>query len=97
MPSREFRLTMRLPLRWALIKADFSKAIPRGERITASRQSQGERGVWQRRYWEHLIRDEIDLQRHVDYIHINPVKHGYAQRAADWPYSSIIEPSRGEN
>ena len=85
------------PLRWALIKADFSKAMPRGERINASRQSQGERGIWQRRYWEHLIRDEVDLQRHVDYIHIIPVKHGYAERASDWPYSSIHRYiSRGE-
>jgi putative transposase len=70
------------PLRWALIKANFSRAIPRGERIGASRRSQGERGIWQRRYWEHLIRDDLDLQRHVDYVHFNPVKHGYSQR---WP------------
>lgn len=48
-----------------------------------------ETGVWQRRYWEHLIRDETDLQRHVDYIHINPVKHGYVKRAADWRHSTF--------
>ncbi len=49
----------------------------------------GERGIWQRRYWEHLIRDERDYARHVDYIHYNPVKHGYTARAVDWPNSSI--------
>ncbi|MEN8131371.1 MAG: transposase, partial [Pseudomonadota bacterium] len=49
----------------------------------------GERGLWQRRYWEHLIRNECDYARHMDYIHFNPVKHGYVKRASDWPHSSI--------
>jgi putative transposase len=49
----------------------------------------GERGIWQRRYWEHQIRDDEDLRRHVDYIHYNPVKHRHAIRAADWPYSTL--------
>lgn len=48
-----------------------------------------EKGVWQRRYWEHLIRDEDDLRRHVEYIHFNPVKHGHAACVRDWPYSSF--------
>jgi putative transposase len=48
-----------------------------------------ERGVWQRRYWERLLRDERDLCHHVDYIHSNPVKHGYVERIRDWPYSSF--------
>jgi putative transposase len=48
-----------------------------------------ERGIWQRRYWEHLIRDDQDLQAHVDYIHHNPVKHGYVAQASAWPHSSI--------
>lgn len=53
--------------------------------------SSGERrrGIWQRRYWEHLVTDEHDLQRHVDYIHFNPIKHGYVAQASDWPWSSI--------
>lgn len=51
--------------------------------------SRHETGVWQRRYWEHLIRDEDDLRRHVDYIHINPVKHGYVKRVGDWPWSTF--------
>ena len=75
--------------RLMLIKQGFSRRVPAGERISASRASKGERGLWQRRYWEHLIRDDADFERHVDYIHFNPVKHGWAQRAADWPHSSI--------
>jgi len=75
--------------RWMLIKAGFSRLIPGTEMITVSRQQKGERGIWQRRFWEHKIRDEIDLENHVNYIHYNPVKHGYAKRASDWPYSSI--------
>jgi putative transposase len=76
-------------LRWGLIKARFSRAIPAGERRTESRMTRGERGIWQRRFWEHLIRDEDDFARHVDYIHWNPVKHGHAARPGDWPYSSF--------
>ncbi|HKT27373.1 REP-associated tyrosine transposase [Dyella sp.] len=75
--------------RWRLIKARFSHLLPAGEWISESRQRRGERGIWQRRYWEHAIRDDHDLQRHLDYIHYNPVKHGYVARAADWPYSSF--------
>ncbi|MGH2448271.1 MAG: transposase, partial [Chloroflexota bacterium] len=49
----------------------------------------GERGIWQRRYWEHLIRDERDLAVHIDYVHFNPVKHGHVARVRDWPYSTF--------
>jgi putative transposase len=72
-----------------LIKAGFSHDIPTGERISDSRTHKRERGIWQRRYWEHQIRDDEDLQRHIDYIHYNPVKHGYVNRPAEWPYSSL--------
>ena len=75
--------------RWALIKSRFSRSIPKGEVISASREHKGERGIWQRRFWEHRIRDERDLRAHVDYVHINPVKHGYVCRASDWPHSTI--------
>ena len=75
--------------RWRLIKTEFSRAIPAGEDRTASREARGERGVWQRRYWEHLIRDDADFARHVEYIHYNPVKHGHAQRVAEWQHSSF--------
>jgi putative transposase len=75
--------------RWMLIKQRFSWAIEQCETIGASRRGKGERGIWQRRFWEHYIKDEQDLARHVDYVHINPVKHGHVTRASDWPYSSI--------
>jgi putative transposase len=53
------------------------------------RKQRGERGIWQRRLWEHLIRDERDFQAHMDYVHINPVKHGLVSRVQDWPYSTF--------
>jgi putative transposase len=76
-------------MRWRLIKAAFSRALPIGERVSESRRGKGERGIWQRRYWEHTLRDEKDFERHVDYIHFNPVKHGYVKRVSDWPHSSF--------
>ena len=75
--------------RWRLIKARFSMAIPKTERISKSRIRKSERGIWQRRYWEHAIRNQRDYQNHVDYIHYNPVKHGHAKAARDWPHSSF--------
>ena len=75
--------------RWMLIKTGFSRQILKGEHCIASRKKKGERGIWQRRYWEHFIRDERDYNHHVEYIHYNPVKHGYVNRASDWQYSSI--------
>ena len=75
--------------RWRLIKSTFSRNLAVGEPISASRSAKGERGIWQRRYWEHTIRDENDLARHIDYVHINPVKHGLVTRVGDWPYSSL--------
>jgi putative transposase len=76
-------------LRWRQIKSAFSRAIEKDERISNSRLRKQERGVWQRRFWEHVIRYEEDFNRHIDYIHINPIKHGYVQRAADWQFSSF--------
>jgi putative transposase len=75
--------------RWRLIKNRFAKALPRQERLSAVRVARNERGIWQRRFWEHLIRDEADYVRHVEYCHINPVKHGLVSRVCDWPYSSF--------
>jgi putative transposase len=75
--------------RWRLIKSAFSRSIATGERISRSRASKGERGIWQRRYWEHTIRDDDDFARHIDYVHINPVKHRLVTRVGDWPYSSF--------
>jgi putative transposase len=76
-------------LRWRLIKTVFSRGLPHVEFRSDSRLRKGERSIWQRRYWEHLIRDEADFSQHVDYIHINPVKHGLVSRVADWPHSSF--------
>ncbi len=75
--------------RWRLIKLQFSKAVPKTERLSALRAARGERGIWRRRYWEHLIRDEADYQAHRDYVHFNPVKHGWVKRVVDWPYSTF--------
>ncbi len=77
------------PTRWRRIKTDFSRGLPKTEPLSDVRLARGERGIWQRRYWEHQVRDVQSLQRYVDYIHFNPVKHGWAARAADWPHSSF--------
>ena len=69
--------------RWREIK----KATSR--RIDTTLNRRGERPVWQRRFWEHAIRDDADWRAHVDYIHYNPVKHGLARHPADWPWSSF--------
>ena len=76
-------------LRWRLIKSGFSRALPKTERRSVVRRAAGERGIWQRHYWEHLIRDEADYRRHVDYVHVNPLKHSHVQRVQDWPYSTF--------
>ena len=75
--------------RWRLIKMGFSKGLPRTERLSKVRVNRGERGIWQRRFWEHLIRDDADFQSHMDYLHFNPVKHGLVTRVKDWPYSTF--------
>jgi len=67
----------------------FSKALPHGEARSAVRVRRGERGIWQRRFWEHLIRDEADFRAHMDYVHINPMQHGLVEHVADWPYSTF--------
>ena len=75
--------------RWRVIKQHFSRAVPNIERRSSVRVARGERGVWQRRFWEHAIRDDADYANHMDYIHFNPVKHGYVQHAADWRWSTF--------
>ena len=77
--------------RWRLIKSHFARSIEPGEALSARRQQKQERGIWQRRFWEHAIRDQRDFDAHLDYIHYNPVKHGWASRVADWPHSSFHE------
>ena len=79
--------------RWARIKRLVTKGC--GERyykpalMTSAKQRRRESTLWQRRFWEHMVRDEIDLNRCRDYLHWNPVKHGYVSRVSDWPYSTF--------
>ncbi len=80
--------------RWGLIKAGYTKRIGKAlagkaQAENASRLKHREQLVWQRRFWEHLIRDEKDFAAHCDYIHYNPVKHGLVNAARDWEYSSF--------
>jgi putative transposase len=77
------------PRRWSLIKAGFSRGLAGNRPRSASKITHRERGIWQRRYWEHAIRNDADLERHVDYIHYNPVKHGHVAQVRDWPHSSF--------
>ena len=83
----------RYPLRWRRIKEEFTERfLESGGKegpISASRRRRQERGVWQRRYWEHTVRDEHDFERHFDYIHWNPAKHKLVQCPNQWPFSSF--------
>ncbi len=76
-------------IRWRLIKTFFARGLPATERRSRVRRADGERGIWQRRFWEHAIRDDADYAAHADYVPFNPVKHGLVASAADWPYSTF--------
>ena len=75
--------------RWSLFKSGFSRGVLAAPSRSDSKMRKREKAIWQRRYWEHAIRDETDLERHVNYIHYNPVKHGVVSRVGDWPHSSF--------
>ncbi|MBS0209324.1 MAG: transposase [Planctomycetes bacterium] len=79
--------------RWSLIKSEFTRtwlaAGNQEQRQSTARNRERRRGVWQRRFWEHAIRDEVDLEAHFDYIHFNPVKHGLVSSVKDWPWSTF--------
>ena len=79
--------------RWSLIKAGFSRRMHasgfKPNVVNASQNKRHEAGFWQRRFWEHLIKDEDDYRTHMDYLHYNPVKHGYVCTVQDWPFSSF--------
>jgi putative transposase len=75
------------PTRWRLIKTAFTKSLPPSRDPAAGRRT-GERGIWQRRFWEHFVRDETDLEACVNYVHWNPVKHGLVANVEDWPHST---------
>jgi len=83
----------RFGLRWSAVKAAFTRAYLAGggqeTRRSASRKARNERGVWQRRFWDHVIRDDDDLGRHMDYVYYNPVKHGYVDCPHAWPHTSF--------
>ena len=85
LPSDDINYSQRI----SFIKGAFSRQIEPIEFMNSSRKTKRERGIWQRRFWEHLIRDEQDYERHLDYIHYNPVKHGHVKSPSQWPYSSI--------
>ena len=74
--------------RWMVIKRNFSSGLPQ-EATSLSKIKKREKGIWQRRFWEHCIRNEDDWRRHMDYIHFNPIKHGYVDKPTDWQYSSF--------
>jgi putative transposase len=76
----------RYPMRWRLIKRGFTDRLRNDPEIASAAVGESR---WARRYWEHTIRDDEDLMRHIDYVHFNPVKHGLVERVADWPYSSF--------
>ncbi len=92
-----FHMVMTLPegdsdysTRIRLIKSNFSRWLPRRESVTESRIRKSERGIWQRRFWEHTIRDEKDYIAVLNYIYINPVKHGLVDDPLRWPFSSFF-------
>jgi putative transposase len=84
LPSDDFNYAERL----RLIKARFTTQLLKAG-VNVAKDSRGEYKLWQKRYWEHTIRDDQDFEAHVNYVHINPVKHGYVARAIDWPHSTI--------
>ncbi len=75
--------------RWREIKKAFTKQLPKVESLSATRLKNGERGIWQRRFWEHTITSKLDYQNHINYIYLNPLKHGLVNQVKDWPYSSF--------
>ena len=74
--------------RWRLIKSRFARSLPKTERLSPRRIEKSERGIWQRRFWEHHIRDDRDHAEHLEYCYYNPFKHGLVARVRDWPHST---------
>lgn len=92
---QHFHMIMTLPVddadysgRISAIKSQFTRELVRRD-VALLHNEKGEYDLWQRRFWEHTIRDDEDFQRHVDYIHYSPVKHGQVEHVCDWPYSSF--------
>ena len=76
-------------VRWRVIKTLFARSLPVRERRSDVRKRHRERGVWQRRFWKHSIRDDEDFSVHVDDVHFNPVKHRYIAHVVDWPHATF--------
>jgi putative transposase len=76
------------PGRWKRIKSNFTHRLV-ASGVPVKRRRNGEYALWQRRFWEHTIRNEVDFERHVDYVHFNPVKHKLVSRVCEWPHSSF--------
>lgn len=77
--------------RWRRIKARFSLALPELAQPRASQSAKRDRGIWQRRFWEHAVRGPAELADLVEHCRMNPVRHGLVQDPADWPYSSFAK------
>jgi putative transposase len=89
LPSEDKNISVRLRLIKSYVTRHYGEELGINREVSLSRQKRGEKNIWQRRFWEHLIRDERDYVQHCDYIHYNPVKHGLCLTPTDWPFSSI--------
>lgn len=89
LPSGDADYSNRMRLIKVYMTKNCGKQLNISASISTSRQKRGESNLWQRRFWEHYIRDESDFERHCDYIHYNPVKHGLCSAPKDWKYSSF--------
>lgn len=89
LPANDSDLSVQLRLIKTYVTKHYGQALGINRDVSLSRQKRGESHLWQRRFWEHLIRNERDFALHCDYIHDNPVRHGLCKNPQDWPYSSI--------
>jgi putative transposase len=89
LPNNDQDFSVRLRLIKTYVSKYYGDQLNINKGVSLSRQKRKERNLWQRRFWEHLIRDERDYALHCDYIHYNPVKHGLCVKPQDWPFSSI--------
>jgi putative transposase len=89
LPQGDSNYSLRISLLKRAVTLQCKSLVAATGTRSASRLKHREATVWQRRFWEHLIKDTNDLRQHLDYIHYNPVKHGHCQDPADWPYSTV--------
>jgi putative transposase len=93
LPPGDSNYSLRLSLLKRAVTIDCKSQILGSDECSVSRRKHREKTIWQRRFWEHLIKDEKELANHMNYIHYNPVKHGHCQHPIDWPYSTIHKPT----